>query len=182
MKAFTFSRVAWLVCALTLLCSIPLAGAGVALAASGKQSCPDESCKSLPKGSASSALSASSAGGSILRTLIALAVVLGVIYALYWVMKQAKSSRDPATGYGLEQVATLPMGGNRYMALVRVGAELHLIGISENGITGIRVYSEEEAYELGLPFEAPDDGPSSYGRGGPPILRLVDTIKRFTMR
>ena len=42
------------------------------------------------------------------------------------------------------------------MSLVRVGAELHLLGVAEHGINGIRVFSEEEAYELGIPFDTDD--------------------------
>ena len=182
MKAFTFSRVAWLVCALTLLCTIPLLWACPALAAgtnAGTSTSFENTPVDLSKPSSPTGISA---GGSIIRSLLALAVVLGIIYGLYWLMKQARASKDPATGYGLEQVAHLPLGPNRSVALVRVGAELHLLGVSEHGITGIRIYSEEEAYELGLPFDGPDDGAPMYGRGAPPLQRLVDTFKRFTMR
>ena len=33
-------------------------------------------------------------GGSIVRTIVGLAVVLGVIYGLHWVLKQIKASKD----------------------------------------------------------------------------------------
>ncbi len=147
-----------------------------------QEACVDGSCTPVTGLSKNSTPVSTDAGGSIVRTLIALLVVLGVIYGLYWLMKQAKASKDPSVGFGLEQVAKLPMGPNRSVALVRVGAELHLLGVSEHGITGIRVYSEEEAYELGLPFDGPEDGPTGFRGGSPPIQRLVDTIKRFTVR
>src|SRR6476661_6923594 len=52
-------------------------------------------------------------GGSIVRTIVGLAVVIGVIYGLYWILKQVKASKaesTTATGGGLETLATLPLG------------------------------------------------------------------------
>src|SRR5215212_10668468 len=50
-------------------------------------------------------------GGSIVRTIVGLAVVIGVIYGIYWILKQVKSSREEkALGSGLETLATLPLG------------------------------------------------------------------------
>src|SRR3954449_10494863 len=59
-------------------------------------------------------------GGSIVRTIVGLAVVIGVIYGLYWILKQVKSSREEkATGQGLAALATLPLGAQRSLQLVR---------------------------------------------------------------
>jgi flagellar protein FliO/FliZ len=94
-------------------------------------------------------------GGSILRTIVGLLVVLGIIYALYWVLKKVKSSKDSAaSGSGLETIATMPLGTNRALHLVRTGRELVLIGTAEHSITPIRRYSEDEARALGL-IDAP---------------------------
>jgi flagellar protein FliO/FliZ len=90
-------------------------------------------------------------GGSILRTIVGLLVVLGIIYALYWVLKKVKASRESASsGSGLETIATMPLGPNRALHLVRTGSEFVLIGIAEHSITPIRRYSEDEARALGL--------------------------------
>src|ERR1700742_4790961 len=63
-------------------------------------------------GSAATAHSAS--GGSIVRTIFGLLVVLAVIYGLHWVLKQVKASKDGrAAGSGLSPVATLPLGSHR---------------------------------------------------------------------
>jgi flagellar protein FliO/FliZ len=98
------------------------------------------------------AVAQSSAGGSIVRTIAGLAIVLGVIYGLYWVLKQIKASKDYAavSGTGLEALATMPLGTNRALHLVRAGREIVLIGTAENAIAPIRRYSEDEAYALGL--------------------------------
>jgi flagellar protein FliO/FliZ len=90
-------------------------------------------------------------GGSIVRTIVGLAVVIGVIYGLTWVLKQVKASKaQTATGGGLETLATLPLGTNRTLHLVRAGEEVVLLGSGEAGVTPIRTYSEAEARSLGL--------------------------------
>jgi len=183
MKPLTYNRGAWLVRACTLLSTLTLVLGAPVLAFAATKGCAYDRCKSLglTSGDANAATSSGTAGGSIVRTIVGLAIVIAVIYGLTWVIRQTKGAKSPATGYGLEQLASLPMGTNRSVALVRVGAELHLLGISEHGVTGIRVYSEEEAYELGLPLEAPDDGADLNG-GGPPLDRLMRLVKRFTVR
>ena len=97
------------------------------------------------------AQAASSAGGGLVRTIVGLAVVIGVIYGLYWVLKQVKASReDTATGSSLKTLATLPLGTNRSLHLVRAGEEIVLVGAGEHGVTPIRTYTEAEARTLGL--------------------------------
>src|SRR4051794_12910803 len=60
----------------------------------------------------------SSAGGSIVRTIVGLAIVIAVIYGLYWVLKQIKASKeDKASGQGLAAIATLPLGPSRSLQL-----------------------------------------------------------------
>ena len=106
----------------------------------------------LPSDSTSKAASSSGpGGGSIVRTIVGLAVVIGVIYGLTWVLKQVKASKaQTATGGGLETLATLPLGTNRTLHLVRAGEEVVLLGSGEAGVTPIRTYGEAEARALGL--------------------------------
>jgi flagellar protein FliO/FliZ len=104
---------------------------------------------SEPKAKAAS--DAGSSSGGLVRTIVGLAIVIGVIYGLYWVLKQVKSSREEkASGAGLKTLATLPLGQNRAMHLVRAGDEVVLVGVGEAGVTAIRTYGENEARALGL--------------------------------
>jgi flagellar protein FliO/FliZ len=102
-------------------------------------------------GQAATDAQAGAGGGSIVRTIVGLAIVLGVIYGLHWVLKQVKSSKDTdESGDALETVATLNLGPSRSLHLVRVGGEIVLLGAAEHQITPIRRYSEAEATALGL--------------------------------
>ena len=66
-------------------------------------------------------------------------------------LKQIKASKDStASGENLETIATLPLGSNRALHLVRAGSEIVLIGTAESTIAPIRRYSEDEARALGL--------------------------------
>jgi len=121
--------------------------APVALAADGentKLNLNDEAGKAAENASGAS-------GGSIVRTIFGLAVVLGVIYGLHWILKQVKKAKDNTeVGESLENIATLNLGTNRSLHLVRVGGEIVLLGAAEHQITPIRRYSEAEATALGL--------------------------------
>src|SRR3954454_2510200 len=110
----------------------------------------------------------SSAGGSLVRTFVGLAIVIAVIYGLYWVLKQVKASKEEkASGQGLSAIATLPLGPNRTLQLVRAGRELVLVGVCGHGVTPVRTYPEEEAEAIGLlDAEAFEDDEPPYGGGG----------------
>ena len=129
-----------------------------------------------PKVDASQA--APSAGGGLVRTIVGLAIVIAVIYGLYWVLKQVKSSREErASGQGLGTLATLPLGPNRALHLVRAGGEIVLLGVGEGGVTPIRTYGEHEARALGLLAGEDDDDPTSAGPTAGPSLPGVPAAK-----
>jgi flagellar protein FliO/FliZ len=128
----------------------------------------------------------SSAGGSIVRTVVGLAIVIAVIYGLYWVLKQVKASRETASsGSGLETVATIPLGPNRALHLVRAGRELMLLGVAEHTVVPIRAYREDEARALGLIDGVNGDG--VFDADGPtqpptPAAALRDMLVRLQQR
>jgi flagellar protein FliO/FliZ len=128
-------------------------------------------------------------GGGVVRTIVGLAVVIGVIYGLHWLLKQIKSGREQrSSGSGLDALSTLQLAPGRALHLVRTGREVVLVGSAEHGVTPIRVYREDEAYALGLlaptghdEGDAPD--PIHAGPGSPPALSgLFDAVRRWTVR
>src|SRR4051812_43964674 len=128
----------------------------------------------------------SSAGGSIVRTIVGLAIVIAVIYGLYWVLKQVKSSREEkASGQGLAALATLPLGPNRSLQLVRAGRELVLVGVSEHGVTPVRTYTEDEAEAVGLldpDIDLEDFDTPSQGSNGGALGRIIADLRQKTVR
>ena len=123
-------------------------------------------------------------GGSLVRTFVGLAIVIAVIWGLYWVLKQVKSSREEkASGTGLTALATLPLGAQRSLQLVRAGRELHLVGVSEHGVTPVRTYSEEEADAAGLLDIEPEDEDRQNGSSGAGVVAsVIGELRRRTVR
>jgi flagellar protein FliO/FliZ len=130
-----------------------------------------------------------SSGGSIVRTIVGLAVVIGVIYGLTWVMRQVKASKSTsASGSGLESVATLPLGTNKALHLIRTGDELVLVGAGDHGVTPIRTYTLAEARALGImPDEALADDDDGDGWDAPRrsaagrVRGLLDGLRNRTV-
>src|SRR5881227_446769 len=119
-------------------------------------------------------------GGSLVRTIVGLAVVIGVIYGLYWILKQVKASREEkASGTGLTALATLPLGAQRSLQLVRAGRELHLVGVSEHGVTPVRTYSEEEADAAGLLDLEPEE---EAAQNGGVVSSVIGELRRRSVR
>ena len=136
---------------------------------------------------------AAGGGGGLARTFVGLAIVIAVIYGVYWVLKQVKSSREEkASGSGLSTLATLPLGPNRSLHLVRAGGEVLVVGVSEQGVTHIRTYSEEEARVQGLfdlELEATETGSLPKPRLALPAAftaangkTAVETLRKLTVR
>jgi flagellar protein FliO/FliZ len=170
MKTFTFTRGAALTGALMLI------HAGSALAAGGENTPLNLS------GTGTGTPSHTSVGGgsSIVRTIVGLFVVIVVIYGVAWFLRRFRSDRGRATGQGLSHIASLPLGNNRSVALVRAGRDVVLVGVAENSVTPIRRYSEAEALANGIEltpedFSAPAPGES---RGG----GVIETLRRMTVR
>lgn len=97
-------------------------------------------------------------GGSILRTIGGLLVVVGAIYGVAWVLRRVKRSReDQASGRGLRAIATLPLGSGRSLHLVRAGTDVILVGSSEHGVVPIQRYTEQEALANGVLSDSGQD-------------------------
>src|SRR5215212_8497025 len=129
----------------------------------------------------SSAGSSNSASGGLMRTMVGLLVVVGVIYGLYWILKQVKKTREEqSSGSGLHSIASLPLGPNRSLHMIRAGREIVLVGVAEHGVAPIRSYTEEEAYTAGLIDDDDDaDGDGATGNGAAGTIAAVVKKKGF---
>jgi flagellar biosynthetic protein FliO len=86
-----------------------------------------------------------SAGADVIRTIVGLAVVLGVIYGVYWLLKSAARAKSGRADERIGVIATTPLAPNRSLHLVRAGDELILVGATDHAITPLRVYAADEA-------------------------------------
>lgn len=108
-------------------------------------------------GNGDQSVSSPSTTGTIARTVVGLAIVLAVIYGIYWLLKTTNKSRRTVGDGQIEVLATTPLASNRALHLVRSGDEVILVGSAESGITPLRVYQAGEAATNGLvPPQAAD--------------------------
>ena len=107
---------------------------------------------SVTNGDAGGGITSASGGASaIARMVVGLAIVLAVVYGVYWLLKKRYrgGSRKGVVADGrLEIVATTALANNRAVHLLRAGDELILIGSSEQSVTGLRTWGPEEAARL----------------------------------
>jgi flagellar protein FliO/FliZ len=172
MRFSTLTRGAGLVGALTLSCAQM---AQAATGASGEQTPLHLSTTGVTH-------AASSGGGSgILRTIIAMVVVIAIIYAVSRILKAVKG-RDAvrASGNGLEQIATLPIAHGKSVSLLRSGRDIILLGVGEHGVTPIKTYTEDEALAAGI--ELPEDADDDFDPAEKPLDRVVNGLRRLTIR
>jgi flagellar biogenesis protein FliO len=164
---------------LALLALAALCAPSTALAAFGKDTTP------LPAGVTSTAGSepapSSSTGGSFLRMVIGLVVVIAVIYGVWFALrtwgkaKRGLKKRVGMGGDGIEVIATTPLAQNRSIHLVRVGGELILVGSAEQGITQLRVYSPEESERI--EHDLHGGGPPPAGADGPVLVSELEQAR-----
>jgi flagellar protein FliO/FliZ len=149
----SFSRIHAAVLTAVTACLLAAPTAALAVTTTTTKSDPygEKTALSLPSSDTDAGAATSAGGGSMVRTVVGLVIVVAVIYGLYWILKQVKAGREERTvGSGLETTATVALGANRSLHLVRAGNELVLVGVADHAVTPIRTYTEDEARAAGL--------------------------------
>jgi flagellar protein FliO/FliZ len=135
----------------------------------------------------SGAHTSASGGASIVRTIVGLAIVIAVIWGLYWILRQVKAGRDPSVASdGLASIAALTLSTGRSVHLIRAGSDYILVGSGEHGLVPIHRYTEQEALEARLPLAIEQGG---WGPSRPDPMRmtapssgLVERVRELTVR
>jgi flagellar protein FliO/FliZ len=181
-KSLTLIRGVVMVGALTLIPAgtALAAGSGNPSTASIKAAAGENTPVNLGSSSLPTHAASSSSGGSIVRTIVGLFIVIAVIYGVAWLLRQAKKGKTRATGNGLSQLASLPLGNGRSVALVRAGTDVVLVGVSEHSVTPIRTYTEDEVITCGI--ELPEEESPDYEPVGKPTVRVLESLRRMTVR
>jgi len=131
-------------------------------------------------GGGSAAVSTTSGAGAISRMVVGLGIVLVVIFGVYWLLKRVYGGRSGARiGEGLDVVATVGLGPNRTLQLVRIGDEFVLVGVAGETVTGIRTWDAAESRRLEASLlTGPPPGPPVAPTGS----GVLDEIRRRTLR
>lgn len=127
-----------------LLCAMP------ALAAPKATTTPaDTENLAIPEGSATPTGLSGGSGGTLLRLGLGLVVVIGLIAAVWFVMKRVQRARYPALDERgpslIDVVATTSLGPSRSLHLVRVGDEIVLVGATDHSVNVVARIGAEDA-------------------------------------
>jgi flagellar protein FliO/FliZ len=164
-----------------VLCSVAAYAclASAALAGDGFEKDTTPLPSSVTEGGGGGISAASGGGAAIARMIVGLAIVLAVVYGVYWLLKKRyRGARSGNVADGrLEIVATTALAGNRAVHLLRAGDELFLIGSSEQSVTPIRSWGAEEAQRLEAVLAIPQ--PS---RQPTRPVGVLDALRRLTVR
>ncbi|MGI9659188.1 MAG: FliO/MopB family protein [Gaiellaceae bacterium] len=126
-----------------------------------------------------------SSGGTLVRMVVGLAIVLAVIYGVYWLLRTQRRSKGMLSDERIGVLATTTLAPNRTIHLIRVGDELLLVGAAENSISPLRSYTAEEAASLEQQFGGAVDGnftPLEPSTASPVVERFAAGLRRRTMR
>ena len=127
----------------------------------------------------------STSGGTIVRMFVGLAIVLAVIYGVYWLLRSQRRSKGMQTDERIGVLATTTLAPNRTIHLVRVGDELLLVGAAENSISPLKTYTAEQAAALEEQFGLAGDGSFTELEASadrPIVERFAGELRRRTMR
>lgn len=95
----------------------------------------------------------------------AIIVIAAVIYAAYYVTKlAARTAAGPARGRGIRMRANLPLGRDKSVAMVEIGSNAYVLGVSAQRV---ELLDKFPLTELGAPEE-----------DGPPAPEFADVFKR----
>jgi flagellar biogenesis protein FliO len=153
--------------AATTTATTPTTAKAPAKSAKGVPADPNEKLP-IPEGSDSPVSMSGGAGGTLIRLVLGLGVVVGLIGAVWYVMKRVQRSRYPAMDdrnpAGLIDIlATTSLGPNRSLHLVKVGEEIVLVGSTDHSVAPITRIGAEDAAGL-----AGAGAPQPKGFGGDP--------------
>lgn len=73
-------------------------------------------------------------GGALMTMLAGLALVLGLMFGLYWLVRRFLPSVGGGAGGGMRLVGRLPLGPRKFVALVEVAGRVLVVGVSDRGV------------------------------------------------
>ena len=83
----------------------------------------------------------SSIGGQLTQLVLGLLLVLGLIFALAWLLRRVQQT-GPRQGQVIELVSSRALGARDRLVLVQVGNEQILLGLTPGRITPLHVLKE----------------------------------------
>ena len=94
-------------------------------------------------------LAGSNVGGQLVQLMLGLLLVVGLIFALAWLLRRVQIG--PRSNQAIKLVASQALGPRDRLLLVQVGGEQILLGLSAGRITPLHVLKEPVSLEAAEP-------------------------------
>ena len=105
-----------------------------------------------------------SVGGQLTQLVLGLLLVLGLIFALAWLLRRVQQA-GPRQGQVIELIGSRALGPRDRLMLVQVGNEQILLGLSPGTITALHVLKE--------PVQVPSSGEKATPEFAQHLLKIL---------
>jgi flagellar protein FliO/FliZ len=98
---------------------------------------------------AAQALPETDFGGALVTMLAGLALVLGLMVGLYWLLRRFLPgvATGGVAGGGLKLLGRLPLAPRKYVALIEVADRVLVVGVSEQGVNLLTTLEDRDLVE-----------------------------------
>jgi len=90
------------------------------------------------------------------RMFVVLALVVGCIYGLVWLLRRGSRARTPENEM-IRLLGSRSLAGNRALHLVEVGRSVYLVGSAENGVNLVAEVKDQETIDA-IRVQAAEEG------------------------
>jgi flagellar protein FliO/FliZ len=143
----------------------PTQAAGTAATDETKLLIPDSSASAAGTGTAAAGGQAAAATTvrapgvgtwDFVRMLVVLALVVGLIYGMFWLLKRGTRMKTPENEM-IRVLGSRSLAGNRALHLVEVGRSVYLVGSAENGVNLVAEVRDQETLDS-VRIQAAEEG------------------------
>lgn len=85
---------------------------------------------------------------AILNMVAALALVLGIMLLLFWVAKRFLPTGFTGGSGKMRVIGRLPLGPRKFLALVKVGGKVLVLGVSPDKINLLTTFEDSEEFDM----------------------------------
>ena len=100
---------------------------------------------------AAAPVAGASVGGQLTQLVLGLLLVLGLIFALAWLLRRVQQTGARQGGQVIELISSRALGARDRLVLVQVGNEQILLGLTPGRITPLHVLKEPVPVPQGAP-------------------------------
>jgi flagellar protein FliO/FliZ len=109
------------------------------------------------------------------RMLLVLALVVGVIYGVFWLLRRGGRLKTPQNEM-IRVLGSRSLAGSRALHLVEVGRSVYLVGSAENGVNLVAEVKDQETIDA-IRVQAAEQGGRARGTFAEALSRVFSPGK-----